>query len=415
MKNEGVERHGEGEWYMPHDIQFIHKTRIVFLAHGVEKIGGVSTALISLLDELASDEKLDVSAILFNQADANERLPRAITLLKPPLLLSSYFSDRRGLRGLKKCLWYALHIVGRLISQRTLLRCLLILSPKERQQFDYAIAFENNIPANKVDLCGIGYVADKIEAEKKIAYIHNDPYKLGFTREYVLKTYAPFDVVVCVSKGCMRKLMDICPEFKDKYKIAHNCLSYNSSFPSKEPREIDCFRLVSISRLDNKQKRIDRAIECCAILLDRGYHFTWDIYGAGQDESWLRELAKASGVESVLSFRGVTQAPVDVIHDYDLFVMTSDYEALGMTLIEARVAKTPVVTTDFEEAKESVINGVTGWIVPRDSLQIANKISEIISDPVLLFAIERRIDAVPFSNAPCVEEFYRAVLDSGLE
>ena len=41
----------------------------------------------------------------------------------------------------------------------------------------------------------------------------------------------------------------------------------------------DKLRIVSVCRLDNKQKRIDRAIDVCKLLIEKGYieKFEWDI------------------------------------------------------------------------------------------------------------------------------------------
>jgi glycosyltransferase involved in cell wall biosynthesis len=56
----------------------------------------------------------------------------------------------------------------------------------------------------------------------------------------------------------------------------------------------------------------------------------------------------------------------------DLFLLTSNYEGYGRTLVEATAAKLPVITTDVGIARDLFVHGATGYIVPvgsRDDLE----------------------------------------------
>ena len=64
----------------------------------------------------------------------------------------------------------------------------------------------------------------------------------------------------------------------------------------------------------------------------------------------------------------------------DVLLMTSKIESLPNVLIEAQGFSIPVVSTDAGGAKETFLEGVTGFITEDDSDSISKKILKIYSD-----------------------------------
>ncbi|MFM9134382.1 MAG: glycosyltransferase family 4 protein, partial [bacterium] len=64
-----------------------------------------------------------------------------------------------------------------------------------------------------------------------------------------------------------------------------------------------------------------------------------------------------------------------------LAVLTSDNEAMPYSLIEAALAGLPAVTTDAGSASEVVVDGVTGYVVPRDAGSVAAGVRRLLADP----------------------------------
>lgn len=80
----------------------------------------------------------------------------------------------------------------------------------------------------------------------------------------------------------------------------------------------------------------------------------------------LRTEAEALARSGVVQFMGWQDGP-RLMAGLDLFCMTSRYEAMPYTLLEALHAGVPIVTTAVGGAGESVLDGETGRILPIDS------------------------------------------------
>lgn len=79
---------------------------------------------------------------------------------------------------------------------------------------------------------------------------------------------------------------------------------------------------------------------------------------------------------------------------------SGDAEGLGMVLVEAQATGTPVVAFDSGGAAESVVPGVTGFIVPeRDEEALAKSLTEILAVP------ERRRRMSTAARAHVLENF----------
>ncbi|HSX74667.1 MAG TPA: glycosyltransferase, partial [Shinella sp.] len=73
----------------------------------------------------------------------------------------------------------------------------------------------------------------------------------------------------------------------------------------------------------------------------------------------------------------------------DLAVSAStDPEAFGRAAIEAQAMGTPVIATDHGGSRETVLPGVTGWLVPPgDATALAAALEDALSDPERLKAM----------------------------
>jgi glycosyltransferase involved in cell wall biosynthesis len=90
------------------------------------------------------------------------------------------------------------------------------------------------------------------------------------------------------------------------------------------------------------------------------------IVGAGSMEKKLRQKARRDGIEDKVIFTGYISDVNDIMNIIDIHVLTSEKEALSISLIEAMSLGKPVVATDSGGPGEVVENGKSGILVGVD-------------------------------------------------
>jgi D-inositol-3-phosphate glycosyltransferase len=101
----------------------------------------------------------------------------------------------------------------------------------------------------------------------------------------------------------------------------------------------------------------------------------------------LVEIAKLLGVADLVQFAGKKRR--ESLKFYyaaaDVFITTPWYEPFGITPLEAMACGTPVIGSNVGGIKYSVVDGVTGALVPPNDPQLlAEKVNELICDESIL-------------------------------
>ena len=106
----------------------------------------------------------------------------------------------------------------------------------------------------------------------------------------------------------------------------------------------------------------------------------------------LRSVARACGVLDRVDFVG--QRPRSELPYYysaaDVFATTPWYEPFGITPLEAMACGTPVVGSAVGGIQYSVVDGVTGYLVPpNDPAALAERLAHLQANPALAQALGR--------------------------
>ncbi|MGC9605497.1 MAG: glycosyltransferase [Minisyncoccia bacterium] len=115
--------------------------------------------------------------------------------------------------------------------------------------------------------------------------------------------------------------------------------------------------------------------------LDGSYKLA--IYGAGENETELRDLAAELQVSERVFFMGFVphSALPDCLKAADVFVRPSRTEGLGNSFLEAMAAGTPVVGTPVGGIPDFLTDGETGLLCEADNPRsIAQKIEKFVKD-----------------------------------
>ncbi len=112
----------------------------------------------------------------------------------------------------------------------------------------------------------------------------------------------------------------------------------------------------------------------------------WQLWfvGTGPDEEKAKAHATAMGLDERVRFWGFQKDPSPWIKAADIAVRSSLSDSLPNFLIEAQWLGLPVVTTEVGGARECLVEGESGWVVPRgDSEALRKVVVHLMNDPDL--------------------------------
>lgn len=150
-------------------------------------------------------------------------------------------------------------------------------------------------------------------------------------------------------------------KIQNKSVVIPNPISDNLPAPYTGERSK---RIVSAGRLV-KQKNYPMAIKAFSVFYKDHPDYVYEIYGDGPLKESLQQYAKECGVENSVKFMGTSKTLYTDILDSAVFVLSSDYEGLSNSMIEAMALGIPTVSTDYPSggARDFIVNGENGFTV----------------------------------------------------
>jgi glycosyltransferase involved in cell wall biosynthesis len=147
--------------------------------------------------------------------------------------------------------------------------------------------------------------------------------------------------------------------------------------------------IYSAGRL-SEQKGFTFLIEAAAILRRTRDDLVFAISGEGGLEADLKRQAAGAGLEESFVFTGFAEDIYPYLAGCDLFVLASLFEGMPNVVMEAMAVQKPAVATDVNGARELIVDGETGLLVPpKDPEALAGAIAAVIDNPDLLIKFGR--------------------------
>lgn len=142
--------------------------------------------------------------------------------------------------------------------------------------------------------------------------------------------------------------------------------------------------VVSVGRLDNFQKRYDVMLDAFKLFSEKHPEYTLKLYGRGGDEELIHEWVEERELGDRVRFMGLTtQSMQDICRD-GMFLITSDFEGISNSLLEAMAVGLPCVSTNHTPggARLLITPGENGLLAPvGDSVKLAGAMCKFAENP----------------------------------
>ena len=383
------------------------KKKILFVIPSLRS-GGAEKSLITLLS-LMDYEKYNVDLLSFRRDGLfYDKIPQQVNVIKGTEKYEMFDGDARS------ALMYFLKKGDIRAASDRLAYDKKSLSDNERWEL-----LKKQLPPVKEEYdCAVGYlegnasyfVADDVQAKRKICYVHNDFKKLGLDKNKNRELFEKCDNVITVSEVCLQSLEDEFPDIREKFMIIENITSpkiINEYSKEENPyrNDKDKFILTTVGRLA-EQKAVDLAVKASAILKKKDYSFKWYQIGTGALKEEIETLISSLGVEDEFILLGERSNPYPYIGQCDIYAQTSRYEGKSISIDEAKCLCKPIVTTNFTTVGDQIQNGVNGLICEMNENDIAEKIETLFRDESLRKEFEKNLGKEKTGNEEEIEKFY---------
>ena len=155
-------------------------------------------------------------------------------------------------------------------------------------------------------------------------------------------------------------------ELAEEKGFSNNTYMYNPvRFQTKLTADvIKNKKLISVTRINNSQKRIDLMLDIANTVL-KDSDWTFELYGTGEFTDYAKKILNNN---KKIKYMGKTDNPMQVLLNASINLNTSRMEGFSLSILEANMCGVPTVTFDFgESAPEEIINDKTGYIIYNDS------------------------------------------------
>lgn len=391
------------------------KKRILFVIPTL-RLGGAEKALSSLLNCMDSD-KYDLNLLLFaKEGELLDTIPDCINVIEVDkktraMVLEGRYYFKDLIKGFyigamfTRLLIYAstkLKPLKKLVGEFSWKRISKHIAPIEGH-YDVAIGFLEGY----TDF----FVIDKVNADRKIGWIHSDMSKRSVSEEE--QYYAAFDALATISKVCLDAFCEKFPSASDKIRVVENIVS-SAVVRSSASRSVsdvwrrEAFNIVSVGRL-YAEKGYDMAIDTCRLLKDRGYDVVWHVYGSGALKGELERKIANLGLKDAFLLEGVRENPYPYMSAADVLVQSSRYEGKSIVLDETKILGKPIVVTNYLSVADQITDGVTGIVVAMDAKSIADGVERIINDPILAAKLGENCLKCENTSIRALEEVYSMI------
>ena len=349
--------------------------KLFFAAYNLD-LGGIETALITLLNRLAKEKEFEITLALERKEGIFlDELDKSINVIE-------YRANNFKLMPIRK----AINLCKR-----------LKFIFKYKNKFDFAACFATySLPS--------GFMA-RTASKNNALWVHADYLSLSEGDQKKVKFFYEnvhhnkYKNLVFVSNEAAESYLDIFPERKPATIVVNNIIDYekirkNSLEPIEIGRDTRLTTFINVGRHYEKQKKITRIIDAAEKLKSNGFKFRVLLVGDGENSDEYKKIVKDKNLQDEIIFIGKKKNPYPYFKISDCLVLSSDYEGYPVVFVEAFVLGLPIITTDVSDSSEE-IEGRFGYVTYKDSNDIYLYMKKFIEEG---YMIQNRFDPVNFND-----------------
>lgn len=388
-------------------------------------IGGAERALLGLLNGF-DHNKYEVSLFLFrHEGVLFSLIPQEVNVLST---INQYTTLARPISGVIKeghLLLAGSRIIGKLSAK--LYNILHHYGASSEVEIEYSHKFTRWLmpdiePDTTYDLAisfltPHYFVAEKVKAKKKIAWIHTDYSFVQINAESETKMWNQYDNIVAISDACADSFEQCFPSLKNKVVQIENLLAVEllqkqskKSVP-ENIRDNGKIVLLSIGRFC-AAKNFDNVPDICRRVIEKGLDIVWYIIGFGADEGLIRQQILANNMQEKVIILGKKENPYPYIAMCDWYIQPSRFEGKAVTVREAQALHKPIIISNYPTAKSQLADGYDGVIVPQANAECAEAISEILKNVALKEQLIKNTYNEDYSNKKEILKLYALMGDN---
>ena len=377
--------------------------------------GGAEKSLVTLLNLLPKDD-YDIDVLVFNNngifaADVPDNVLVRTAPFPYKFLSVSLKNIKDYLKHPVKYLF--IKLIGLLYSKfskelsqnQALWKIWRRYIPEYDKRYDIAVSYLEGITNY--------FVIDKVVAEKKILWVHNEYNKLQYSEKFDFKYFSKADAVVTISDICKQDLLKSFPKLISKFEVLEN-ISDSRTIQQKSQASIDdaffntCsgLKIVSVGRL-SPQKNYPLTLKTAKILTRKGVNFNWFVIGEGNSRSELEKLAKELSVDDVVHFIGIKENPYPYMKQSDIIAISSSFEGKSIVIDEAKILCKPIVTVNYPTVNDNIVNQKTGIVTDMTPESFAEGIFNLYNDSNLRLRLSENLRIMGKNNISEITNYVR--------
>lgn len=227
-------------------------------------------------------------------------------------------------------------------------------------------------------LAGVASIGKKCKIISHVHVNNSNMSKINIkTICYIISTIR-YKHVFWVSRSCFDKFI-----FKNivrkKSTILYNVMDKKLILKKENmDHNVYSFDVAYVGRL-TEQKDPLRLVKVLAKLITLKADSKIAIVGQGNLEKDVKRMVEQFNLENNIIFTGFMNNPLKLLADSKVMIMTSKYEGLPMTVLEAMALGVPLVSTPVDGLKDIIEQGVNGYLENDDDV-LAKRLYDIISD-----------------------------------